>query len=181
MPGVGVEQTKVVDPHVERHDDRLERHHEDADDGEKEDVPAGELVLGESKSRERGNHHAAHGGDRRDDRAVQQIAPERLAPEDFDVVAEVEPVVGGDLKRHALDLGGGLQRCDRHPEKREEDEERAARDRQRKRPAKAHAPQYWIGLRKIRHCSNVTAISVTKTKTAITDASPKRKNLNAVS
>ena len=41
--------------------------------------------------------------------------------------------------------------------------------------------QYSTGFRKIRHCSSVTTISVTKTKTAMTEASPKRKNLNAVS
>src|SRR5437667_12401781 len=41
--------------------------------------------------------------------------------------------------------------------------------------------QYSTGFRNIRHCSNVTAMSVMKTKTAMTEASPKRKNLKAVS
>src|SRR5258706_5502159 len=41
--------------------------------------------------------------------------------------------------------------------------------------------QYSTGFRNIRHCSSVTAMSVMKTKTAMTEASPNRKNLKAVS
>ena len=174
----------------------------------------GEVILRKSEPGQRRDHHAAHGGDRRDDGAVQQVAQEGLALEDFEVVAEVEPVVGGDLQRHALDFRRGFQRRDRHPEKREEDDDGAAGNREGNEPADVdlleteasrgatarspkrrnsclaryrkqwhrHGPlQYSTGFRKSRHCSNVTSMSVTKTKTAITEASPKRKNLKAVS
>jgi hypothetical protein len=40
-----------------------------------------------------------------------------------------------DLQRHALDLGRGLERGDRHPEEREEDDDRAAGDREHREPA----------------------------------------------
>ena len=95
----------------------------------------GKSILRKSEPRQRRDHHAAHGGDRRDDGAVQQVAQEGLALEDFEVVAEVEPVVGGDLERHALDLRGGFQRGDRHPEEREEDDDGAAGDREHDEPA----------------------------------------------
>ena len=64
---VGIEQPELVHPDVERHHDRLERDHQDADDGEEEDVPSGEAILRESEPRQRRDHHAADGGDRRDD------------------------------------------------------------------------------------------------------------------
>src|SRR5262249_16268610 len=48
---VGVEQSEVVHPHVERHHDRLERNHHDAYDGKEENVPSGELILRETEPR----------------------------------------------------------------------------------------------------------------------------------
>src|SRR5262249_29489800 len=119
-----------------------------------------------------------------------EIAQEWLALEHFEIVGEVQPVIRRDLQRHALDLGRRLERRDRHPEEREEDDDCAASDREQGEPAPAHAGrrhrfqltrQYSIGLRSSRHCSTVMIMSVTKTKTAITEASPKRKYLNAVS
>src|SRR5262249_45353872 len=119
----------------------LERDHHDADDGKEEDVPSGELILRETEPRQRRNHHAADRGDRSDNRAVEQITQEWLALEDFEIVGEVEPVVRSDLKRHALDLGGGFQRRDGHPEEREEDNDGATRNRKREEPPKAALPE----------------------------------------
>ena len=100
----------------------------------------GEVILCKSKPRQRRDHQAAHGGDRGDDGAVQQVAHEGFALEDFEVVGQVEPVVGGDLKRHALDLGGGFQRGDRHPEEGEKDRDGAAGYREGDEPAEVNLP-----------------------------------------
>ena len=56
---VGVEQPEPAHPEVQRHDDRLERDHQDADDGEEEDVPAREPELGEAVAGQRRDDHAA--------------------------------------------------------------------------------------------------------------------------
>lgn len=137
---VGVEQPEAVYPDVQRHHDRLEGDHQDADDGEEEDVPSGEAILRESEPRQRRDHQAAHGGDRGDDSTIQQVAHEGFALEDFEVVGQVEPVVGGNLERHALDLGGGFQRGDRHPEEGEKDRDGAAGDREGDEPAEVDSP-----------------------------------------
>src|SRR5207342_1792338 len=63
---------------------------------------------------------------------------EGFALEDLDVVAEVEPVVRRNLERHALDLRSSLQRRDRHPEKREEDHDGAAGEREGDEPAEMY-------------------------------------------
>ena len=48
-------------------------------------------------------------------------------------------------------------------------------------PCASAVLQYSTGFRKIRHCSKVTTRSVMNTNTAMTEASPNRKNLKAVS
>ena len=104
-----------------------------------------------------------------------------LAVEHLAEVVEVRPAVGGDVQRHALDLRHRLQRRDRHPEEGKEHAERAGRHQRDGEPAEPAGLQYSTSRRKSRHCTSVTSRSDANTNTAMTEASPSRKNLKAVS
>src|SRR5439155_457199 len=94
------------------------------------------------------------------DGAVQQVAREAFALENLEVVGQVEPVVGGDLQRHPLDLRRGFQRRDRHPEEREEDNDGAAGDGEGNEPAEVDLPDAEGGAgRQFTRCNDGTHVS----------------------
>src|SRR2546422_903840 len=175
-PRIRVEQPEPVDPEIERHHHGLERHHEDPHDAEEEDGVAGEAELRKAVAGQRRHDRARQRGHRGDQRAVEEEAAERLTLKDLAVVVEVAPAVGEHLERQPLDLRHRLERRHGHPEQRKHHAERARRP-----PADRGLLKYPTGGGKGRHCSSVTSSSETNTNTAMTEASPSRKYLKAVS
>src|SRR5437016_14431590 len=97
----------------------------------------------------------------------------------FAVVVEAAPAGGERLERRPLDLRHRLERRHGHPEQRKHHAERARRHQRRRQPAEPGRLQYSTWRRKSRHCSRVTSSSETNTNTAMTQASPSRKYLEA--
>src|SRR5207248_10075245 len=131
-----------------------------------------EAELREAVARQRRDDRARQRGDGGDQRAVEQEAAEGLTLEDLAIVLEVAPAVGQYLQRQSLDLRHRLQRRHGHPEEREDDAQRARRHQRRRQRGEPRRLQYSTCRRNRRHCSSVTRSSVTKTNTAMTEASP---------
>src|SRR6266702_1054148 len=132
---VRVQQAQPDHPEIERHDHGLKRHHQDADDGEEEHGMSRKSELGEAVAGEGGHDEAAHGRHGGEEGAVEEEAAERRAAEYLAVVLEVAPMIGGELERHALDLGRRLERREGDPHEGEDHRERARRDEGGREPA----------------------------------------------